>query len=90
MTYDNNDGPVYSVLAGKPGTCCVKCTTIASYEAVPDNCTAGFTSVMIFEGYYRCERLVYTPLGCMDNPSSAYGDCYASGGTPSEQFSPCP
>ena len=92
---DNNDGPIYSVLAGKPGTCCVRCTTIDSYEAVPNNCKVGFTSVMIFEGYYRCERIVYTSISCAADPSSAFSACTASGtGDQSTSYyysgSPCP
>ena len=95
MTYDNNDGPIYSVLAGKPGTCCVTCTTIDSYHDGTGTCPAGFNSVMIFEGYYRCERIVRTSIGCMDNPGPTFSACTASG-SPSQSTSysysgsPCP
>lgn len=90
MTYDNNDGPIYSVLAGKPGTCCHNCITVHSYHDGTGTCPAGFTNVMIFPGYYKCERRIYTSIGCLEDPSTANSACSATGGSGSTSGSPCP
>ena len=88
--------PIFSVLAGKPGTCCITCTTETEGQITvgQQTCPAGFTSEQYpgAPGYYRCIRrtYTYTSIGCMDDPGAAYSACTASGGIHSYQFSPCP
>ena len=89
---DENDDPVFSVLAGKPGTCCITCTTEGQITVGQQTCPAGFTSEQYpgFPGYYRCVRRTYTSIGCLEDPGAAYAACRASGGSHTYQFSPCP
>ena len=83
-------GATVTVTCATPSEdCCVTCTTEGNYSPEPIGCPDGFTSESHL-GAYRCIRRVRTSIGCMDDPAAANSACYASGGSPTNQSSPCP